>query len=298
MRVLDAVERAGGLKPTANGNGAVLIRGRQSRQVRLDDVIETGDEAANVRLQPGDTIVIPEGFFAGEWRKDYALSVGATSTDNYDLAPDGETALIMSVTPQMKIAGEGARTRAAAEVALTGEFVTLAENEQRLVPNVLALSSTELARDSLFLDAAATVFEAALDPRAATSGSARNDINRTLVQAYEASPYLITRIPGRRHDRDALLPGRAADGRERRPDDGRVRDRDVELVDSVINRMEIRFSEPKPAGSRLGTDALGYGARHRPVRRAERDRIRRRRPADVSAGPRARSHRQGGLQPP
>lgn len=260
MRVLDAVEAVGGLEPTADGNSAVLFRGTQSRPVRLDDVIETGNGEANVPLQPGDTIVIPQGFFAGEWRQDYALSVGATLTDNYNLEPDGEAALILSMTPQMTFAGESARIRAAAELALTGEVVTLAENDQRLVPNVLALSTTEVARDSIFVDAAAVVAEVALDPRAATSGSARNNLNRTLVQAYEASPYLITRIPdvGTIETRYTLAGLLTDDSGNRTTESFGTSD--AALVDSVINRVEVRFSEPKPASGRLGTDALAYGA--------------------------------------
>jgi polysaccharide export outer membrane protein len=260
MRLLDAVEQAGGLAPEANGNSALLIRGTVTRRIRLDDLIGDGDDEANPRLQAEDTIVIPEGFFAGDWRKAYALTVGATVTDNYDLAPEGEAALIMSVTPQMKIAGEGARARAAAEVALTGEFVTLAENKQRLVPNVLALSSTELARDTFFLDASANVAEVALDPASATSGSSRNDINRTLVQAYEASPYLVTRVPGvgtieTRYSLAGLVTD--DDGEQTREPFAAT---EATLVDSVINRAEVRFATPKRGGSRLVTDALAYGA--------------------------------------
>lgn len=259
MRLLDAVEQAGGLAPEADGNSALLIRGTVSRRIRLDDLIAAADEEENPRLQPEDTIVIPEGFFAGDWRRAYAVTVGATFTDNYDLAPEADPALIMSVTPQMKIAGEGARARAAAEVALTGEFVTVAENKQRLVPNVLALSTTELARDAVFLDASANVAEVALDPASATSGSSRSDINRTLVQAYEASPYLLTRLPGvGTVETRYSLAGLLTEDSENQTSGPFAAD-EATLVDSVINRAQVQFSTLKRGGSRLGTDALAYG---------------------------------------
>jgi polysaccharide export outer membrane protein len=31
--------------------------------VRLDDLIKDGDISANVRMQPGDVLVIPESYF-------------------------------------------------------------------------------------------------------------------------------------------------------------------------------------------------------------------------------------------
>jgi hypothetical protein len=51
------------------GNKARLIRydrnsGRQSEfQLRLSSLLKNGDSSANVKLQPGDVIIIPESMF-------------------------------------------------------------------------------------------------------------------------------------------------------------------------------------------------------------------------------------------
>jgi polysaccharide export outer membrane protein len=63
MTLLDAMIAAGGLSPYANGNDAVLIRGGKSYSVHLDGLLRRGNMDDNVPLLPGDTIVIPQGWF-------------------------------------------------------------------------------------------------------------------------------------------------------------------------------------------------------------------------------------------
>ena len=63
MTVLDAMIAAGGLTPYANGNSAVLIRDGKSYSLHLDDLLHGGKMNDNVPLLPGDTIVIPQGWF-------------------------------------------------------------------------------------------------------------------------------------------------------------------------------------------------------------------------------------------
>lgn len=69
MTVLDAMIAVGGLSEYAAGNKARLVRyergtGRQREySLRLNDLIKRGDIQANVRLQPGDVIIIPENMF-------------------------------------------------------------------------------------------------------------------------------------------------------------------------------------------------------------------------------------------
>jgi polysaccharide biosynthesis/export protein len=69
MTLLDAMISVGGLSQYAAGNKARLIRfnkgtGRQQEySVRLGDLIKRGDSRANVLLQPGDVIIIPESMF-------------------------------------------------------------------------------------------------------------------------------------------------------------------------------------------------------------------------------------------
>ncbi len=63
MTVLDAMIAVGGLSPYASGNSAVLIRGNKHYSLRLDDLLNRGVMADNVPILPGDTIVIPQGWF-------------------------------------------------------------------------------------------------------------------------------------------------------------------------------------------------------------------------------------------
>ena len=69
MTVLDAMITVGGLSEFAAGNRARLIRfdkqvGRQREfGLRLGDLLKKGDSQANVMLQPGDVIIIPESMF-------------------------------------------------------------------------------------------------------------------------------------------------------------------------------------------------------------------------------------------
>ena len=69
MTLLDAMIAVGGLSEFAAGNRAKLIRsdresGKQRTfQVRLGDLLKKGDSQANVRLEPGDVIIIPESMF-------------------------------------------------------------------------------------------------------------------------------------------------------------------------------------------------------------------------------------------
>ncbi|WP_425475261.1 XrtA/PEP-CTERM system exopolysaccharide export protein [Sphingomonas silueang] len=69
MTLLDAMIAVGGLKEYASGNRARLVRydratGKQQEfGLRLSSLLKNGDTAANVRLQPGDVIIIPESMF-------------------------------------------------------------------------------------------------------------------------------------------------------------------------------------------------------------------------------------------
>lgn len=69
MTLLDAMIAVGGLNEFAAGNRARLIRfdkasGRQREyKVRLSDLLKNGDTSANVRLEPGDVLIIPESMF-------------------------------------------------------------------------------------------------------------------------------------------------------------------------------------------------------------------------------------------
>lgn len=69
MTLLDAMIAVGGLSEFAAGNRARLIRfdkntGKQREyRLRLSALLKNGDTSANVRLEPGDVIIIPESMF-------------------------------------------------------------------------------------------------------------------------------------------------------------------------------------------------------------------------------------------
>lgn len=69
MTILDAMIAVGGLSEYAAGNRAKLVRfdkesGKQKEyKLRLSDLLKKGDSKANVLLQPGDVVIIPESMF-------------------------------------------------------------------------------------------------------------------------------------------------------------------------------------------------------------------------------------------
>lgn len=68
MTVLDIMLRVGGLTEFASGNKTKLIRGQgtpseATYRVRLNDLMRKGDVSANVPVQPGDVIIVPQSIF-------------------------------------------------------------------------------------------------------------------------------------------------------------------------------------------------------------------------------------------
>lgn len=69
MTLLDAMIAVGGLTDVAAGNRARLVRfdsktGKQHEySLKIGRLLKDGDVSANVRMEPGDVIIIPESFF-------------------------------------------------------------------------------------------------------------------------------------------------------------------------------------------------------------------------------------------
>lgn len=67
MSLMDVLIAVGGVTEFASGNKASIIRNIDGKQqkvpVRLNDLIKDGDISANIPVQPGDVLVIPESFF-------------------------------------------------------------------------------------------------------------------------------------------------------------------------------------------------------------------------------------------
>lgn len=201
MTLLDAVVAAGGLSREANGNDAVIQRqadGVSSEiPVRLSDLVRGGDVTANMPLQPGDVIVIPEGFFNGEWRVRYRSSASQTFSDNIDQGPDGdrEAGLVTRAGPGISISGSSARVVAAFNGDLLGVYQAGGDDEGfSLDPSIAGTSTTELLSDTLFFDLNASVRRQLLDARDSSSGSGASTSNRDLVAVFTASPYVVHRL--------------------------------------------------------------------------------------------------------
>jgi polysaccharide export outer membrane protein len=68
MTVLDVMIQVGGLTEFASGNRAILTRAGENGaperyRLRLYDLLNNGDVAANAHVMPGDVIVIPQSYF-------------------------------------------------------------------------------------------------------------------------------------------------------------------------------------------------------------------------------------------
>ena len=66
MTLLDIMIAVGGITEFADGNKATILRlGDKPQQfnVRLRDLVKFGDVSANVEMQPGDVLIIPESYF-------------------------------------------------------------------------------------------------------------------------------------------------------------------------------------------------------------------------------------------
>jgi polysaccharide export outer membrane protein len=69
MTLLDAMIAVGGLSEYAAGNKARLIRvdkatgGQKEFALKIGSLLKQGDTKANVKLEPGDVIIIPESMF-------------------------------------------------------------------------------------------------------------------------------------------------------------------------------------------------------------------------------------------
>ena len=67
LTVLDAVLAVGGLGPFAAGNRAKIVRTENGKQreikVKIADLVNEGDLRQNLKLQPGDVVVVPQSRF-------------------------------------------------------------------------------------------------------------------------------------------------------------------------------------------------------------------------------------------
>jgi len=65
LRVLDAILEAGGFNKFAKENDVMVFRkgAKEMIEVKAKDLIKEGDLSQNIRLQPGDLVIVNEGIF-------------------------------------------------------------------------------------------------------------------------------------------------------------------------------------------------------------------------------------------
>jgi len=67
MTVLDVMIAVGGLSEFAAGNKAKVVRktadGEVEIRVKLNDLLNDGDTTQNIKMMPGDVLIIPQSFF-------------------------------------------------------------------------------------------------------------------------------------------------------------------------------------------------------------------------------------------
>lgn len=67
MTLLDVMIQVGGLSEFAAGNRAKVVRKQDGEEisikVRVDDLLNDGDMEQNLRMMPGDVLIIPESIF-------------------------------------------------------------------------------------------------------------------------------------------------------------------------------------------------------------------------------------------
>jgi len=201
MTLLDAIIAAGGLSRQADGNAAVILRrtdeGYEEIPVRLAALVREGDSTANVLLSPGDVIIIPEGFFTGEWHVTYGASASETFSDNIDQGPSGEreVGFVTRAGPNISIIGESARVVGAFNGSLAGVHQIGGDDAGFSVdPRVAGVSTTEISPDLVFFDLRAAASRQLLDSRQSTSASGASTANRDFVATMTASPYLVHRL--------------------------------------------------------------------------------------------------------
>ncbi|KFI19047.1 exosortase, partial [Nitrosococcus oceani C-27] len=104
-----------------------------------------------------------------EWRFTPLLAGGEIYTDNVTLAPRGEeeSDFITQITPGFSLRGRGSRLQLGANYLMQNLFFAKDGDRNTTFHRFLGLARAELAKDHLFFDLRATVFQALISPTGA-----------------------------------------------------------------------------------------------------------------------------------
>lgn len=196
---LSVLTEIGGIPKTAAANRAFIIRktNGEERQIPLNlGDIQSGREiTANPKIEPGDVIVIPESFLAGERNISPTLSVVQSYSDNLNLRQtDKQGSFITEIVPAVRLDYDTARIRAAVDGALRFQYRTNTDDEFSFAPDINATANIEIAESFFFTDLAASVTRQLTDTRRGQSSTISNIANTQTVQTYKVSPYFLNRL--------------------------------------------------------------------------------------------------------
>jgi len=201
MSALDAITEIGGLPETAAADSAYILRGRDGAQeripLRLGTLLEQGRMAANRALEPGDVIVVPEGFFSGEWSFNASLGASETYTDNINLAPAPlrDSALISELVPSVEAEVDTARVQGALDATVRLQYLAETDvDDFQVGPEVRGVTNAELIEEFLFTDVSASITRSLVDTQRGQSINQSNLQNQGVTQTYRVSPYVQTRF--------------------------------------------------------------------------------------------------------
>jgi len=127
---------------------------------------------------------------AGDWTLSNSLSLNAIYTDNVGLSGGGESDLVLQVRPTIGLHGRGGRIQADVDYGLSYNQHLSSNNGSNLVNNLRAHTTTELVRDTLFLDANAGAGLSLISSTGARSVDGVNTSgNTTQTYTFSVSPY-------------------------------------------------------------------------------------------------------------
>ncbi|WP_439136193.1 TIGR03016 family PEP-CTERM system-associated outer membrane protein, partial [Pseudomaricurvus sp.] len=140
---------------------------------------------------------------AGDWQRDYGVSVREVYTDNVCLSSDDEQSeFITTVTPSFSVNGSGGRATfnlyGAVEInnlTDSNKCSSVGSNDDNFNPSLNGSGNVELVSNLLYVDGTARIQQNSIDPFQASGDTNLNrNGNRNTTYDYSISPYLTHRF--------------------------------------------------------------------------------------------------------
>ncbi len=143
------------------------------------------------------SIVLSGTAAAADWKFTAGVGASETYTDNVGLTSSNnkQSDFITSITPTIGVKKAGARLKVDAQYSLENLFYAQDSARNKLYHHLNAHANAELLERELFLDAAASITQAAISPLGASGTDNRNATNNiTNVRTFSLSPYWLHRF--------------------------------------------------------------------------------------------------------